>query len=129
MELVKPMLRYLYKIGSLLRVFCGFGRLYPLSRISDLHLHTGFCGGIINIPSYVQNTFRRGGQISAGYDREITSASAETYSVGSSWEEHSLEFTIGKNDLDGYVAFSVSPNTTPYITQFDVRDFKLEKIS
>ncbi len=69
------------------------------------------------------------GKISASCSTEVTAATLKSYSIGGIWAEHTLEFTIREYDLAGYVAFSVSPGTTPYITQFDIRDFKLEKIS
>ncbi len=69
------------------------------------------------------------GKISASCGTEVTSSTVKSYSIGSVWAEHTLEFTIRENDLNGYVSISFSPNVTPFISQFDVRDITLVKVN
>ena len=43
--------------------------------------------------------------------------------------EYTFEFKIAENENEGFTTFWLAPTVSPLPTQFNVRDFKLVKIS
>ena len=67
------------------------------------------------------------GKISAGYTSEVSTGN-KSFSVNGEWTEYTYDIPVKEGEQLGSIIFWLRPNTTPFVTSFEVRDVSLVKV-